>query len=222
MKKVFQILLIIAAVFLAVLAFRSIMRPEKYKMVYEIRKEEIRNRLTTVRAVQAVYKNENKTYCGDIDSLADFAKNGTVSIVKNIGNIPEGMSEDAAFKAGLLRKETEKVKASEKIIETDPASANFLKDFQYIPHGEGKTFTIEKGSIASRTYEIPVYRIDVPLDDVLINMEENITPKNSNIFTRFINYILYDGLAEEEQYKVLYQPMWLGSLTEASTSGSWE
>lgn len=222
MKTVFRVVLVVAALFLSVLAFRSIMRPEKFKLVYETRKTEIRNRLTTLRAVQAVYKNEYKTYASDIDSLAEFVENGKINIVNNIGNIPEGMSEDEAFKRGLLKKVTIQVPAKERIKETDPTVADFLSTFQYIPHNNGKKFTIQTGSIASKTYEIPVYRVDVPLDDILANMDENITPRNSNIFTRFFNYILYNGLAEEEQYRLQYGPMWLGSLTEASTSGSWE
>lgn len=222
MKKVFSVLLVILALFLAILAFRSIMRPEKFKTTYETRKTEIRNKLTAIRAAQAVYRNEYKVYASDIDSLADFVENGNINIIKNIGNIPEGMNEADAFKAGLIKKETIVVPARVRIIETDPSVEEYLKDFRYIPHTNGKKFEIQTGSIASKTYEIPLYRIDVPIDDILANMDESITPKNTNAFTRFFNYVFYSGLADEREYRTQYGPMWMGSLTEASTSGSWE
>lgn len=219
MKTAFRVLLIIAAIFIGLLVFRSIMRPEKYKTVYETRKNEIRDRLVTLRAAQAVYKNEFKTYASDIDSLVDFVQNGHVTIVKNVGNIPENMTEEAAFKAGLIRRETTEVPAKEKILELDPNVVYHLDDFQYIPFNKGKKFTIQTGSIASRTYEIPVYRIDVPIEDILASMDESITPKNANFLKRFFNYIIYNNL-DEENY--VYPPIHMGSLTEANTSGSWE
>ena len=222
MKKIFQIVLVILAVFLAVLAFRSIMRPEKFRIVYELRKNEIRDRLITLRAAQTVYKNEKKTYASDIDKLVDFVNNGKISIVKNVGNIPEGMTEDEAFKTGLLKKEVVLIPAKNRILEADPTLASHLKDFQFIPFTKGKKFTIQCDSIKSATYTIPVYRIEVPLDDILANMSESISPENSGVLKRIFNRLIYNKLAEEKQYRRQYGIIWMGSLNEANTSGSWE
>ncbi len=222
MKRVFQIVLIILALFLAVLAFRSIMRPEKFRMVYELRKNEIRDRLITLRAAQAVYKNEYKTFADNIDSLAHFVNYGTVTIIKNVGTIPEKMSEADAFKAGLLKREVIHIPAKERILETDATVESHLRDFQFIPFTNGKKFTIQTDSIVASTYTIPVYRVDVPIDDVLANMDKGITPENAGSLKRFVNYILYNNLSKETQYRNQYGDMWMGSLTEANTSGSWE
>ena len=51
-----------------------------------------------------------------------------------------------------------------------------------------------------------VYRIDVPLDDILVNMEEAYNG-NVNVFQRFYNYLLYSRLEDEDQYKVQYKPI---------------
>ena len=222
MKTALRILLVIVVIFLSVLAFRSIMRPEKFRIVYEARHTEIKNRLLTLRTVEAIYKNENKKYTGDIDTLVDFVKNGKISIIKNVGNIPEGMSEAEAFKAGLIKKEIVSVPAKDKILETDPAIKNNIDNFQYIPFTNGKKFDIQTGKISSKTYEISVYRIDVSLDDILSNMELSITPEDASLFKKFINFIMYKNLSEEKQYRLQYDPMWMGSLTEANTAGSWE
>ena len=222
MKRVFQIVLIVFAVFLAILAFRSIMRPEKFRMVYELRKNEIRNRLVTLRVAQVVYKNEYKTFASNVDSLAYFVNHKMVTIIKNVGTIPEGMTEADAFKAGLLKKEVMYIPAKNKVLESDPSLEAYLKDFHLIPFTHGKKFTIQLDSIKSSTYVIPVYRIDVPLDDILANMDESIIPEHESILKKALNHLLFNGLANEEQYKNLYKPIWMGSLTEANTSGSWE
>jgi hypothetical protein len=53
-------------------------------------------------------------------------------------------------------------------------------------------------------------------------MDRSITPEESNFITKGYNYIIYNGLEKEKQYRNLYKPMWMGSLTEAVTTGSWE
>ena len=222
MKRVFQIVLIVLAVFLAILAFRSIMRPEKFKMVYELRKNEIRNKLVTLRVAQTVYKSEYKTFASDIDSLAYFVNHGTITVEKNVGVIPENMSEVEAFKAGLIKKEVMYVPAKNKVLEADPSVEPYLKDFQFIPFTHGKKFEIKNGTITASTYTIPVYRIEVPVDDVLANMDETVLPENANVFKRLFNYFIYSGLADEKEYRDLYGIVWMGSLKDANTAGSWE
>lgn len=224
-KTIFRIVLVIAVVFLAILATRSILRPEKFKMVYETRSSVISERLIAVRTIQTVYKNEKKTFCSDMDSLVDFVQNGHINVVKNIGEVPEGMSEADAFKAGLLKKETVSIPVKDRIIEMEPKVEAVLNDFQYIPYatnedGSKKMFTIQVGEIKSKTYSIPVYRIDVPIDDILADMDKSINTGGG--LSKFFNKIFYSGLAEESQYRSQYGDMWMGSLTEASTTGSWE
>ena len=219
-RTLFRVLLVLLVVFFAVLAMRSIMRPERFKTVYTLRHDEIVNRLTSIRTIQTVYKNETKRFAGSVDELVDFVENGTIVIVKNTGEIPEDMTEEQAFKAGLLKKEEVQIPAKNKILELDPNV--MLKDFQYIPFTDKKKFSIDTASISSATYSIPVYRIEVPIDDILANMDRSIQPENANVFVKLWNKLFYTGLAEETPYKSQYKDMWMGSLTEASTTGSWE
>ncbi len=222
-KVLFRCLMVVVVLVLAIMVMRSIMRPEKFRTVYNERCELIKEKLITIRDIQAVYKNESKKYFADADSLADYALNGTVSIIKNVGDIPEGMNEKDALKAGLLRKETVEISTMEKVMETDATRKpeNF-NNLQYVLHNGGPKFNIQTGSIASKTYEIPVYMIVVPLDDILADMDKAITPDNASPFKKFINKIFYNGLSEETQYRSQYKDMVMGSLTEASTSGNWE
>ncbi len=82
-KVLFRCLMVVVVLVLAIMVMRSIMRPEKFRNVYNERCELIKEKLITIRDVQAVYKNETKKFFADADSLADFALNGKVSIIKN-------------------------------------------------------------------------------------------------------------------------------------------
>ena len=222
-RKVFTALLIIAAVVLAIFAARSIMRPEKFRQVYELRKSANVTNLTTIRSAQTVYKTVYKHYASTMDSLVDFVNNGKVQIEKNVGNFPDTMSEAQAFKLGLIHKEVVEVPALEKMLELDnKLTAENFKNFQYIPFSDKKQYESQTGSIASKTYEIPVYRIDVPLDDILVNMDRSISPEGAGILSKLWNKIFYNNLSEEKQYREQYADMYMGSLTEASNAGSWE
>ncbi|MCQ2277281.1 MAG: hypothetical protein MJZ87_10115 [Bacteroidales bacterium] len=222
-RKIFSILLIVVVVVLAIFAARSIMRPEKFRQVYELRKTANVTNLTTIRSAQTIYKNVYKKYASSMDSLVDFVENGTVQIEKNVGHFPDTMSEAEAFKLGLIHKEVVEVPAIEKMLELDnKLTRENFKNFQYIPFSDKKEYTIQTGSIASKTYEIPVYKIDLPLDDILVNMDRSISPENSGALKKLWNKIFFNKLSEEQQYKSQYGDMYMGSLTEASTAGSWE
>ncbi len=223
-RRLFAFLLGIAVIVLAVFAARSIMRPEKFKTVYQLRKEANVQNLLAIRSAQAVYKNVHKVYASDIDSLVDFVKNGKVMIEKNVGNFPDTMSEAEAFKLGLIRKEVVPVPAIEKILDIDHnLTKDNFKNFQYIPFSNKENkYKIQVDSIKSKTYTIPVYMIEVGLDEMLTNMDKSITPENASVLTKLWNKVFYNDLAEENQYRSQYEGLTMGSLTEASTAGSWE
>ena len=222
-RALISTLLVILVVILAVFAARSIMRPEKFRQTYEDRKTLNVNNLKTIRCAQTIYKNVFKVYASDIDSLVDFVKNGHVEVEKTVGNFPDTMSQEQAFKLGLIKKQVVKIPAIEKMLELDPnlTRENF-KNFQYIPFSDKEKYKIQTGSIASKTYEIPVYRIDVSKDQILVNMDRSITPENAGVVSKLWNNIFYSNLADEEQYRSQYGDIYMGSLTEASTAGSWE
>lgn len=222
-RTLISTLLVILVVILAIFAARSIMRPEKFRQTYEDRKAANVTNLKTIRCAQTIYKNVYKKYASDIDSLVDFVNNGQVEVEKTVGNFPDTMSQEQAFKLGLIQKKVVKIPAIDKMLELDPnLTKENYKNFQYIPYSDKEKYEIQTGSIASKTYEIPVYRIDVSEDQILVNMDRSITPENAGVLSKFWNKIFYNKLAEEDQYKAQYGDIYMGSLTEASTAGSWE
>lgn len=205
---------------LAIATTRSIMRPQKFKTIYENRLEIVKQRLIAIRTIQNVYKNEHKTYATSIDSLVDFVNNGTVTIQRSQGFVPENMTEEEALKQGLIKREEVKVSVKSKVLDQD--STVNLDNFQYIPYTNKEKFNIESGVIKGKNFDVPTYRIIVTKDVLFENMDNDIQTNTTNVFKKLWNQLLYSGLSEETIEKNKYKDVIMGSLTEAHTNGNWE
>lgn len=223
-QSLFRIVLVIIILFLTFMIYRSIMRPGKFKSVYEQREDRIVECLEIIRNAQNVYKQETGKVSGDIDELYDFVQNGTITVeqTKMLKEVPKNMSEEDAFAQGYLEKSVVKIPAKRRMMENDKNLVeSSLKNFNYIAE-TGNKFKIDTASVESAGVIIPVYRIYLTVDDILANMQQTITPENSSAIAKFWNKLLYSGLEEETQYRVQYRDIWMGALDNASVSGSWE
>ena len=223
-QSLFRIVLVIIILFLTFMIFRSIMRPGKFKSVYEQREDRIVECLEIIRNAQNVYKQETGKVSGDIDELYDFVQNGTITVeqTKMLKEVPKNMSEEDAFAQGYLEKSVVKIPAKRRMMENDKNLVeSSLKNFNYIAE-TGNKFKIDTASVESAGVIIPVYRIYLTVDDILANMQQTIIPENSSAIAKFWNKLLYSGLEEETQYRVQYRDIWMGALDNAFVSGSWE
>lgn len=223
-QSLFRIVLVIIILFLTFMIYRSIMRPGKFKSVYEQREDRIVECLEIIRNAQNVYKQETGKVSGDIDELYDFVQNGTITVeqTKMLKEVPKNMSEEDAFAQGYLEKSVVKIPAKRRMMENDKNLVeSSLKNFNYIAE-TGNKFKIDTASVESAGVIIPVYRIYLTVDDILANMQQTIIPENSSAIAKFWNKLLYSGLEEETQYRVQYRDIWMGALDNASVSGSWE
>lgn len=223
-QSLFRIVLVIIILFLTFMIYRSIMRPGKFRSVYEQREDRIVECLEIIRNAQNVYKQETGKVSGDIDELYNFVQNGTITVeqTKMLKEVPKNMSEEDAFAQGYLEKTIVKIPAKRRMMENDKNLVeSSLKNFNYIAE-TGNKFKIDTASVESAGVIIPVYRIYLTVDDILANMQKTITPENSSAITKFWNGLLYRGLEDETQYRVQYRDIWMGALDNASVSGSWE
>ena len=218
-QSLFRIVLVIIILFLTFMIFRSIMRPGKFKSVYEQREDRIVECLEIIRNAQNVYKQETGKVSGDIDELYDFVQNGTITVeqTKMLKEVPKNMSEEDAFAQGYLEKSVVKIPAKRRMMENDKNLVeSSLKNFNYIAE-TGNKFKIDTASVESAGVIIPVYRIYLTVDDILANMQQTIIPENSSAIAKFWNKLLYSGLEEETQYRVQYRDIWMGALDGTAT-----
>ena len=157
-QSLFRIVLVIIILFLTFMIFRSIMRPGKFKSVYEQREDRIVECLEIIRNAQNVYKQETGKVSGDIDELYDFVQNGTITVeqTKMLKEVPKNMSEEDAFAQGYLEKSVVKIPAKRRMMENDKNLVeSSLKNFNYIAE-TGNKFKIDTASVESAGVIIPV------------------------------------------------------------------
>lgn len=70
------------AIVLGFKSYNSLANDIKFKEVFEARELEVREKLTKIKDLQVEYLSTNKTYCNNWDTLVDFVKNDSASIVR--------------------------------------------------------------------------------------------------------------------------------------------
>jgi len=217
---IIQIVLVLAILFLSVMIFRSLMRPEKFKNVYESRRAEVVVKLKDIRAIQAFYKAEKGSYANSFDQLRDFWNNGKMTIVVKEGNVPDTLTEAQALKMNLIRRDTVIVEAKSEMLKSLP---NFdIDKFDIIPYSKGERFQIAADTITRANIPVFVYEVVARKNQYLKDLDDD-----THIKDVFLGSLLYSGLQEQFlgpdfNYRESVTDIILGSLTEPSTDGNWE
>ncbi len=211
-SKLIQAVMIIGIVILTVFIFRSIMRPEKFKLMASERRDVVVEKLKDIRTAQIAFKNVYGNYANDFDTLIDFLKNGKVPIVAKIGVAPDSLTEAQAIKAGLVKRDTVLVDAFGEVFKDNP-QLNIV-DLQYIPYSNKRKFEIHSGVIDRGGIKVPVFTVIAPKEAFLSGID--------NELKGFMDKILYSNLEKQFLKQDKYKNLVLGSLNDPSTDGNWE
>ena len=217
---ILQVCLILGIIFLALMIFRSISRPEKFNDIYTARKAEVVVKLRDIRTLQAFYKSEKGSYAKSFDQLRDFWNNGKMTVVVKEGHVPDTLTEAQALKIGIIRRDTMTVKAKDEMLKSLP---NFDIDrFDIVPYSKGERFSLEADTIVRANIPVYVYQVIAQKKQYLKNLDED--PRVKSVF---LGSFLYSGLQEQFlganfDYRDNVKDVILGSLTEPSTDGNWE
>ncbi len=211
-NKLIQAVMIIGIVVLTVFIFRSIMRPEKFKMMASDRRDVVVEKLKDIRTAQIAFKNVYGKYANDFDTLIDFLKNGKVPIVAKIGVAPDSLTEAQAIKAGLVKRDTVLVDAFGEVFKDKPNLD--IDDIQYIPYSNKRKFEIHSDIINRGNIKVPVFTVIAPKEAYLSGIDDELKG--------FVNKILYSDLEKQFMKQDKYKDLILGSLDDPTTDGNWE
>ena len=118
MKIIIHVVLVAVIALLAYLLWDSIMQPIRFQKKAEWRYGLTVQKLKDIRDAQVAYKSVYGAYTGSFDSLENFIQNGSLKIVKAIGNIPDSfydkyprkLAETKAIEAGIVKRDTVEVR----------------------------------------------------------------------------------------------------------------
>lgn len=98
MKKQINLVLLVCAVIMGILCWRSIQDDIDFEKDVEYREAQVKARLLQIKAAEEAYKQQNPegAYCADWNVLINFVKNGKLPIV-----IKEGVLSDEQMEKGL-------------------------------------------------------------------------------------------------------------------------
>ena len=209
MKAAIQIVLLVVIIVLGYLLYESIMKPIRFnKEKFAIEQATIQ-RLKDIRSTQVAFKSEYGRYSGDFDSLINFVKSGTFSVVKAIGSIPdslveEGMTEKEAVKQGLISRDTVRVSVLDSLFYLGYP----IDSLKFVPFAGSVQFALGAGTfLTGSKVTVPVFEAKVPYDILLVKLDPQLV----------INY------TEEREKITGYAGLRVGSLIEATNNaGNWE
>lgn len=175
MRKTINIILAFCAVALCFACYWSIYTDISFDEKKSDRENLVKARLLQIRDAEERFKmSGNPEYCGDIDSLIDFVKNGrAVDRIIKQGELSDdqleaGMTEAQAIREGIIKRDTIWVSAADLLGIKNPDS------LKYVPCGkEGATFQLRKKptfNLKSNEFDI-LLEVRASLDDYLDGLD---------------------------------------------------
>lgn len=158
MKKVLNILLVVAAGLLLWLCYNSIMTPIRFNDEKAIRDKQVIQRLIDIRRAENEYRNINGKYAANFDTLINFIKNGKAQIILKEGVLTDkqleaGMTEKEAVKQGLIKRDTTYVSMLETLFSKDYP----VDSLRYIPFSSPRCeFELDTATVTTGAAGIPV------------------------------------------------------------------
>lgn len=182
-------------VFLAVMIFLCVNRPQQRESEYFTRRDACGEKLKVIRTLEEAHKAAYGTYCGDYDTLLanlHLQKQRVMSKVK-AENAPDSVYDmpelEAIRKGWLVQKEIyvvpiEKLREDGKLKLSDEELANVI----YVPYTHHQTkFTIKADSVAASLSgagdKLPTFEAYVTLDELFADYNND---NDGGIFHKFV------------------------------------
>lgn len=189
-KVTLTVFLSLAVAILVFLNARAILRPAKYKAIYEERTELNKDRLTIIKTLQELYRERYHNYAPHIDSLIRFYECDSIYRTSTVDTPPtdslenedfmdkfNNMSHDERVKHGYAKDVVYNISVKERMtVELEEINATresrpiTMENFYLIPYKNTK-YKIETSSSDS---VISMFAVYVPIEDLMANFNESV------------------------------------------------
>ena len=182
-------------VFLAVMIFLCVNRPQQRESEFFTRRDACGEKLKVIRTLEEAHKAAYGTYCGDFDTLLINLNKREQKVMKKekAENAPDSVYDmpelEAIRKGWIVQKEVlvvplEKLREDKKLTLTDEQ----LADVIYVPYTHKKTkFTLKADSVAASLSgagdKLPTFEAYVTLDELFADYKSD---DNGGAFHKFV------------------------------------
>ena len=203
-QKLISILLWPVIIILGYMVVKSPVNQILFEKAFNERKADVVQKLIDIRSAQVAYKENNKVYAGDFNSLIDFIKNDSVAIIKAIGEVPDSLSEEQALKLGIISRDSayisayESVFTAEYIANRSSSQPLNIDELALVPYSNSnKSFNIESGNIEKGKVVVQVFEVS----------------------TEYASFM--DGIDADNKGIDLQRLLTVGSMIEPKINGNW-
>jgi len=174
MKRVIQVVLVLAIIFLGYALYQSIMNPIEFKEKRTERYQAAIERLKDIRKAEQAYKDVYGSFTGSFDTLITFVQNDSLPIVKAVGSIPnpDEMTEKEALAKGLISRDTIYIRARDSLFNSGFNAAQM----RFVPFtNKQDTFQLEADKIKTESgVEVNVCEAKVHNDVLLKGLDRQL------------------------------------------------
>ncbi len=204
MKKAIQIVLFLVIVVLGYILVQSILTPLEFQNTTKAREAAVIERIKDIRTAQRAYKTVNQRFTGSFDTLINFVLNDSLVFEKAIGSADDSV----AVAKGLVKREKFNVAAIDTIFGDRKLTPEQIKNFRFIPYGNGKEYIMSAGNLATESkVVVPVFECKAPYKTFLADQDQQ----------------LLVNLIDDSKSLSRYPGIKVGSMTEATNeAGNWE
>ena len=209
MRKVVQVILLIAIVVMGYLVIDSPLQKERFDKVKTKREKEVIARLVDIRKAQEAFKEKFGKFNPSLDSLINFLKNDSMPQVIKEGFVTDSMLQAGinamkSIKLGLIIRDTVYVSIKKDLFGEDYA----IDSMKIVPYSNGAFFECEASEV---------------------NTQANVTVQVVEVRTLFDNYLgdlnkqeITNLKAYASKYEK-YPGLKFGDLREPNNNaGNWE
>ena len=198
MKTVLKVLLAVIILVLSYAIFESIMKPVRFDREKSLRYEGVVQALKDIRDAERLFRQHNKRYTSNWDSLVNYMKTGTIPVVKMIPD-----PKDTTFTRSI----SDTIGRVAILDSLFGKRANFdINNLSLIPGTNGQKFELEAGKIDKGGLKVDVFEARAHNDVILDGLDSQLI-RNLN-----------KGLEDINRFPGLK----VGSMLEDTTDGNWE
>ena len=204
-KTLIQIGLFVLVVILGYLLYRQFATPMEFQKTRSQREAAVVERLKDIRLAQRAYRQAYARFTPSMDSLIQFVMADSLTYERAIGSADDSL----AVARGQVTREAFKVAVRDTVFARRKLTDADIRNFQYIPHGDGKKIAMDAGTLETGSGVIvQVFEAKVPYKEFL--GEEEYEQELINLIDQQKTINKYPGLK-------------VGSMTEATNeAGNWE
>lgn len=185
---VLGLLFALGAIFLAYRNYRSIAEVQEFTKAKQANDAQVIQGLKDLRTAQLGFRQAYNAFTGELSTLKEFVRTGTIPMIRAIGQVPDTLTELEALELGIIVRDTLNVPALDSLFLTAKAQEDRAYPFDVerltVSPVSGKPWVLKAGVISSSGRNVPVFLAKDPTpmvagDTLMVgNMEKASTAGN--------------------------------------------